>query len=106
MHYYIDLSARSNSNCFNNYYTPLRRNHWYMLVGNYSMTISNVTELCTVEGVVPVAAEPFLHDRNVSLLDIIHSAITNGFELYYRDEVCRADSYFYCALDLFFDQIL
>ncbi|XP_052171600.1 rust resistance kinase Lr10-like isoform X2 [Diospyros lotus] len=95
MNYYIDLAVGSNSNGFNNY-SSLRRNHWYMLVGYVEM--SDLAEFCTVEGVVPVAAEPFLNDRNVSLLDIIHSAMANGFELrYYKYELCLAErSYFHC----------
>ncbi|XP_052176079.1 LEAF RUST 10 DISEASE-RESISTANCE LOCUS RECEPTOR-LIKE PROTEIN KINASE-like 2.1 isoform X2 [Diospyros lotus] len=93
--YYIDLAAGSNSNCFNNY-SPLRRNHWYMLVGN-DVAMSNVAELCTVEGVVPVADAPFLDDRNVSLLDIIHSAMANAFNLSYGSWRCPPHrSYFHC----------
>ncbi|XP_052171568.1 LEAF RUST 10 DISEASE-RESISTANCE LOCUS RECEPTOR-LIKE PROTEIN KINASE-like 2.1 isoform X2 [Diospyros lotus] len=98
-HYYMDLAAAgSNSNCFNNYYTPLRRNHSYILKG-YVLT-SDLAELCTVEAVVPIADEPFLGGRNLSLLDI-HNAMANGFELYYlKSWACPGDrSYFHCLME-------
>ncbi|XP_052194831.1 LEAF RUST 10 DISEASE-RESISTANCE LOCUS RECEPTOR-LIKE PROTEIN KINASE-like 2.2 isoform X3 [Diospyros lotus] len=97
-YYYMDLVAGSNSNCFNNFYTPLRRNHSYILKGYVST--SDVAELCTVEAVVPVLPEPFLDGLNHSLLDI-HNAMANGFELYYLTlwGCPTVRSYFHCLME-------
>ncbi|XP_052194899.1 rust resistance kinase Lr10-like [Diospyros lotus] len=94
---YVDLAAGSNSNCFNNY-SFSRRNHSYMLVG-HDLTMSKVTESCTVKAVVPVADEPFLGGRNLSLLDF-HNAMANGFELYYIYGPCPKEwSHFHCLME-------